>query len=151
MIVCMVLFAPFIFFLVIYSSSLGSYQYNWSIYLDTSQSAVIQQFFGKLPVLLVHLSWHQPVSCNANIQFWAPRRESHYYHLKSLWFDQVRDRTHNLSHLSLTPLRPLVTMNITFENRKYLCKLKSFYQIGFCTSIHHSHCRFNTCNTKQKT
>ena len=40
-------------------------------------------------VLLDHLSWYQRVSP----QSWELRRESHHYHLCSLWYDLTGDRT----------------------------------------------------------
>ena len=37
-------------------------------------SVISRRFLGKLSVILVHWSWHQPVSRIANPQHWAPRR-----------------------------------------------------------------------------
>ena len=51
--------------------------YKWLIGLLRSfqqMSIISRQFLGKLPVLLVHLSLHQPVSRNDYPQTWAPRR-----------------------------------------------------------------------------
>ena len=43
-------------------------------------------------VLLVHLSRHQRVSRKLIPHSWAPRRESHNYHVYSLWYDMTRQR-----------------------------------------------------------
>ena len=55
-----------------------SYKYYWSIYRDTSQS-VVMLTTQPWAVLLVHLSWHQPVSCNANQTTQRAKEGAHYY------------------------------------------------------------------------
>ena len=45
-----------------------------------SLSVLSQCFFGKLPVLLVRLSWHQPVCRNAIPTTLSAKMASHYYH-----------------------------------------------------------------------
>ena len=49
-------------------------------------SVISRRFLGELPVLLVHLSRHQPVSCYANTATLSAKEGSHDYHFKSNGF-----------------------------------------------------------------
>ena len=83
-------------------------------------SVIWRCFLGKLPVLLVNLSWHQPVSCNANPATLSAKNGSQYYHLWSLWYDQSLDLTHDLLHpriyVKKTILIDRLRFNAIFNN-----------------------------------
>ena len=84
-------------------------------------SVISRCFLGKLPVLLVHLFWHQTVSCNANPETLSAKEGSHYYHfLKSLvWPDRGSNPLSSTPEVDAPPLH--------HWGSSYLCEKYFFF------------------------
>ena len=61
-------------------------------------AVISRRFLGKLPVLLVYLSRHQPVIWNVNPASLSATDGRHNYYFKSLWYDASGDRISDLQH-----------------------------------------------------
>ena len=70
-------------------------------------SVISRRFLGRLPVLLLHSSWHHPVSRNAYPANPSAKEGSNEYHFKRIWYEPAGDRTCNIPHRGTTRPRRL--------------------------------------------